>query len=147
MKRELNVPFMTRITKFRGDKQAQALNSKQEVLAIPEAFRADIAEGDSVICMLKEYNSASIDPNTGDALVDANGAVVYGGPTFTRIDVVDFGTTVEITQKFYADEILDAEATDIVKETITAAREARKRPITTDRKPVVATADAEPVMS
>ena len=140
--RTVGMVFMTRLVAFRGQNKKQAENAKGEVLSIvKEEMREDIQEGDTVICRVEE-RTAWLRDEQGDIVLDENGKEQSAG-TFTRNEVIAFGTAQEMAQRFYADDILDAEAADIVQETIAAARKARVAIVA----PVVKVVEnAEPVM-
>jgi hypothetical protein len=144
--RTIGSVFMTRLVSFRGQARKQAENAKGEILAIiKEDMRdeqAGVQAGDTVICRVEERESQlMID---GDPQFNEDGSPTLSGNKFIRNEVIAFGTAQEMATRFYADEILDAEAADIVEETIAAARVARKIPVAAVAKPAV---NAEPAVA
>ena len=130
--RSIGSVFMTRLVSFRGQARKQGENAKGEILAIIKEEMRDeqsgIQAGDTLICRVEERESQlMID---GEAQFNEDGSPTLSGNKFIRNEVIAFGTAQEMATRFYADEILDAEATDIVEETIAAARVARKIPLT-----------------
>ncbi len=131
--------FMTQLVAFRGAEQKQGVNGKMEVLAIAnEDIRADIQEGDFVICRVEE-RTASLRDEAGNPLLNADGTPQLSNDKFVRNEVVACGTYEEIAARFYSDEIMELKAAAFIKTAATAPAIARVR------KPVNA-AGAEPVV-
>lgn len=135
--------FMTRLVAFRGQERKQGVNGKQEVLAITnEQMRAAIEEGDYVICRVEE-RTASLRDENGDVLLNADGTPQLGAEKFIRNEVVMHGDYATIAAAFYADDIMEAQAADFIKEQVVAAKATRVRPV----KPEVVVNNPEPVMA
>lgn len=149
MNRAIGSVFMTRLVSFRGENKKQGVNGKQEVLSIAnEAIRDIIEEGDYVICRVEE-RTASLRDDQGEIIYDDNGQPKLSNEKFIRNEVVKCGTYEEVAEAFYADEIIEAQAGDFIKEQATKAKEARKMPKPAVVAPVVETVvdNAEPAMA
>lgn len=134
-------PKVVKVTTFLGEDGAKKVftNAAKTVnYHVPPAMRDDIEEGDYVVVAEKHYFEASLDPQTGEKMLDEDGNVIVDkNKPFTRIDVTfrgANGTQQEAILALREDDINDAVADDIVKEAVVTARNARK---TAPAKPVV----------
>lgn len=126
---EIGKRFLTRIARFTDSEanvgnNAICINGKGIQMFVPKVMRDDIAEGDFVIAVEKQYHSQGIDEQ-GRAK-EIGGVPVYDGPMFTRTDIIFAGDYDTVSETFYEDEVLESMHAHRVTELVTSFKTERK---------------------